>query len=512
VNPALKYTLFLISLVGAPLAFSQSALIYIDAPGENENVSDEITLFEYDSSKKEMVGKGYLEANQIVTIKKNESGRLEEERIGDKVYFKTVSAEGYTYYLEKSELGVRGFATGPRDVNNEHNLKSSLVASSPFEEKTVEGIIGFPSDCVTGECEKIALPNNAQLKVLDAQVIKEKNNLGEEELKTYYSVSAEGVDGPFWISADNTATEFEDSYLSELVRTDPKKDCDPTNNNIEDLIKGAEDIENRSVDQMVDQTVETLLPHVGECFEGFSGAEAYRSKVAPKVKAASVSRVTKDELVAIDLMSRTIYGEMASCNRYGSAYLNAVAKIILNRKEYSEGHLKEAKSKPNKASSAKAKAKEFYDEKFEGVGGGFGPVILKPYAFSLWNKGDPAGDNAFCPAHPTKKSGPQDQASIDAYKEAVRAAIKAVKYPDQLKQEMKPVTQHFYTSKIAMPSQHAYNEAGVIKTSAGNIDKKSCMRLWKSKRVQSHRESLYKSGYLKAWLDSILSFKPFNYG
>ena len=206
-------------------------------------------------------------------------------------------------------------------------------------------------------------------------------------------------------------------------------------------------------------------------------------------------------MVAIDLLSRTVYGEMASCNRHGSVYLNAVSKVVLNRVTYAAGFLQlAAKQSGKSAKLSRAKANEFYEAKFENVGGEFGPVVLKPYAFSLWNKGDPAGENAFCPANPKDKKAGKNPAALKAYKAALKAAIKAVKFPAQLNKEMAAIKQHFYTSTIAMPKKHAYKETVKVNSELGTMDRKECMRLWTSKRIQSHRDQLVRAGQLTALL------------
>jgi hypothetical protein len=190
--------------------------------------------------------------------------------------------------------------------------------------------------------------------------------------------------------------------------------------------------------------------------------------------------------VDIDLLSRTVYGEMASCNSHGGVYLDAVGKVILNRSDYAE-------------SEGMPAAMQFVDPKYKNVGEHFGQVILKDKQFSLWNKGDPAGKNAFCPENPKQKAisvgangkprtfGP----AAEAYKKSVEVAVKAVLFPDQFRSEMTGVKQLFYTSSVEMHRTSGFVEHSNISTINGVISRKSCMRLWSSKRLAPKTKELF---------------------
>lgn len=74
----------------------------------------------------------------------------------------------------------------------------------------------------------------------------------------------------------------------------------------------------------------------------------YDNLVYPRLKRAKLpyiaredrTAMTHDDLINIDSMARTLYGEMAQCYKYGLHYPMAVAKIILNRVERGEVFVK----------------------------------------------------------------------------------------------------------------------------------------------------------------------------
>ena len=169
-----------------------------------------------------------------------------------------------------------------------------------------------------------------------------------------------------------------------------------------------------------------------------------RSNKTPKLYNEKGKRITNDDVIAIDALARTMYGEMARCYRKGLQYPLAVARMVVNRAE-SIGRHKEFIKPPQ------------LDDKPD-----IAKVSTSASQFSLWQKTMkkngvdlPNGPlhHALCPpiekGKPFWKSGQASGMESDIWKNTIRIATEAVLHPVGFKKRTEAVNGFFYTSDMA---------------------------------------------------------------
>lgn len=151
--------------------------------------------------------------------------------------------------------------------------------------------------------------------------------------------------------------------------------------------------------------------------------------------------MTADDLVNIDALARTIYGEMGKCFRKGLQYPIAAALVAVNRNDnknrFREWTLTRVK---RKVASLPPLTK----------------IVTTPEKFNVWKVsegGKPNGPlhHSLCPARivnkPFWKAKRASQAEVDIWKNAVRIATEAVMFPSRFKARSPAMRNiNFYTS------------------------------------------------------------------
>jgi hypothetical protein len=477
-------------LTAFPLLYSHAeevnpnALIYIDAP-EVGDVTDEVDVTAFREENGQLVEQvdapPYdLEAGQLVSLKtQNVDGKksLVTKEFQGRKYYEIPIEGGGSLYVDKADIDVRGFYTGKR--THPHILReSSQVISpnhdSPGASKDVTVYLGHPSCINEGNCKTMKVSDETDLKIIDAQMLKVKDKDGKEAYRNFLLAQDPMSNKIFWINAEETGPRSSDEE-DEVGSPQCENDADP----IKDLITQSGDIKNASAKMKADG----FLPYIGQCVSGKSGKTVYVNNVRPKVRKERTingQKVTADQMEAIDLISRTIYGEMQSCNQHGSQYMEAVGKVIMNRMNY--------------AKKEGAHSKEFTQDKYKDVAPPYGEVIFKDSAFSLWNSGDPAGENALCPENPlfTKSTSVDGKKrsygpAVSAYKKAVEVAADMVLHPEEFQKKTKPVKQLFYTSAMEMKGN--FSESPVKALASGPLKRQSCIRFWASNPIRKRLKS-----------------------
>lgn len=192
----------------------------------------------------------------------------------------------------------------------------------------------------------------------------------------------------------------------------------------------------------------------------------------PKVKDEENKPMTQEQMIAIDSMARTLYGEMASCYKYGLHYPMAVARIIANRKDESSRH------------------KEFIRGPHEKDKPTIAKVATSPTQFSMWlrkldGKKNPALERGMCPA--TKmgqdmwgKQKPSQQ-EIDVWNKSVKIATEAVMFPATFKKRTDNLEQrYFYTSNVGKFYDMKKEEA--VKVDGLPLSRGKCIEVWFEKK------------------------------
>jgi len=126
---------------------------------------------------------------------------------------------------------------------------------------------------------------------------------------------------------------------------------------------------------------------------------------------------TVDQLVAIDLMARTLYGEMRSChNKLGPQYSKAVARILLNLAEFCDGGACHCHQKPKPTSQL---AESISDQ------------VGRKSQFQCWKGISTNSDSVMCV--------PTTNVDLEVWHDVIDIAEEAIMNPEKLKQETKGV-------------------------------------------------------------------------
>lgn len=230
--------------------------------------------------------------------------------------------------------------------------------------------------------------------------------------------------------------------------------------------------------------------------------------------------LSSDQIKEIDVVARTLYGEMASCVDDGIEYYMAVGKIMLNRLDLINYHehreeLAQAdlnRKKPKKPEELKAKTdqlnnleKKTEDEKKQYVYNyrnedkiDLTHISLADDQFQCWNiviYKNPKDEStkqynlknltrSLCPAKSQtseywgkqfggKKQQIPNQAELNAWDNAVKVATNMVLDPKSFRQKTKNVVQTIYTSGIPYPSEKEKTKnTATDKTTASTQNKK----------------------------------------
>jgi hypothetical protein len=196
--------------------------------------------------------------------------------------------------------------------------------------------------------------------------------------------------------------------------------------------------------------------------------------------------LSQKDLFAIDTLARTMYGEMAKCDRkHGhNAYSTAVAAMANNRRLAIEKKINGAirfdrPSPRNKLATALT------------------DVLSSKSQFSVWNFDEDALRIALCPPADSKttfwQGHPPEQQYVDIWHNILATAVEAHVFPDQFRQRTSSVNGYFYTSRIDWKSSFSDNKEAQDKISEmepPTIDgiklrDRTCLRFWQESSVSN---------------------------
>jgi len=249
----------------------------------------------------------------------------------------------------------------------------------------------------------------------------------------------------------------------------------------------------------LDQSVTALKPLIGRCplnpptrkrADAWRGRNIYDSEVLPlfqrmdprqlpripkEIGPGQFGYATRDDLINIDTLARTIYAEMNECFKEGLQFPMAVARVAVNRANLVNegrapasyvGNTSQISSKPNLAK-----------------------VLTAPYQFSVWNPSGAANPRdktalmALCPTRDSSKTnwkgqlpGPDD---IYAWEKSLQIATEAVLFPEQFNRKTRQITQLYYTSKRTNFLNHDYKRPNPApKIEGRSVESFQCLYLW----------------------------------
>lgn len=357
-------------------------------------------------------------------------------------------------------------------------------------------------DPVTKACaDAVGWPSrDAKIKVLSPPV-KQKardavtgESYEEEYLEIEFTYDRKGADGKVY--HQHGTGYIESSYISKkktksfyTAQNSDKPFCPPgqTNdpqNKIKKDVAQFKDLAASTENLSLEKKADLLSKTVGFCPlkpptkkpSGFEkNRNVYDQKILPTLLSAKLPNIkneankpiSRDELIQIDALARTLYGEMAICYRRGLQYPMAVARIIVNRanEESREGEF----IKPPHSNRTPALVQ----------------VCTTPSQFSMWlgkikgTANEPL-HHGMCP--PTELNGPFWKSSqapaneYDIWKNTLRIATEAILYPKQFKKRTNQIDGFFYTSGVGK----FYNMKKEVPSIEGKpIDRAACLEIWK---------------------------------
>ena len=350
--------------------------------------------------------------------------------------------------------------------------------------------------CATNKnCQAVAWPDNrAALKALGpAKKMKVLNpytdKLQDEEfvqVEYSYQRVANGKTyhqkGRGWVDAAYLSETKRDSFYTEAATSQddpecickPGQPCQTLNHQLGGLSRS---LSNSGIVDIADQ----LDDIVGDCALSnrnsprFAAGNPYDAHIMPGLRKKQIPRIqredgqmmTKQDLINIDSLARTMYGEMASCYKHGLQYPMTVARIAVNRADDTTQHSNFIRGDhaPDKAALSR--------------------VVTSPSQFSVWQKKDANNQvngpllMAMCP--PQKKGGkfwksdaaPRDE--HDIWKNTVRIATEAILFPNRFKNRTIKVYQYYYTSGLGK----FYNFSQSFPSIEGRkVARNSCVEVW----------------------------------
>ena len=230
----------------------------------------------------------------------------------------------------------------------------------------------------------------------------------------------------------------------------------------------------------LNKITEEVMKVTGQCVidptqpRGFEAGNVYDNYVmptilkqkVPKIQKEDGTQMTSQDLVDIDSLARSIYGEMASCFKHGLQYPMTVAKIVRNRALSTE------------------RSSEFIKPPHDPAKNSLSKVVTSSSQFNVWMKkhGDrmnPSLKMALCPP------GNKDQVywqgrkpppgELQIWENAMRIATQAVVQPNSFDIRTKEVSGFFYTSGMGQ-----FYKMGQVHPVIENreVRKNSCLEVW----------------------------------
>lgn len=186
-------------------------------------------------------------------------------------------------------------------------------------------------------------------------------------------------------------------------------------------------------------------------------------------------QMTQAQLVEIDAMARTLYGEMAKCFKHGLHYPMAVAKMIKNRSENLQ------------------RRAEFIRPPHQNDKPLVSKVATTPTHFSMWlneinGKRNNSLHHGLCPPQKAGEgfwgSKAASKQENDIWTNALRIATEAVLHPKAFDQKTKEVQGFHYTSGMADKKNSWMKKMTQVNPTilGRKIEKDACLEAWIDKK------------------------------
>lgn len=355
--------------------------------------------------------------------------------------------------------------------------------------------------------EAVGWPNReANIQVLGQPLIKKIEDpftgelVDEEYVPVEFSYlvpvkdSFEFKEGVGYIQKSLLTSKNLDSFYGQKVAPKKEPPCPPQINQ-KKLMKPSQSVQQLAeVTQKlaVNETAEAVYKSVGQCVVSpatkaplpnqLPSGNLYDEMVFPQLVKQKVPPVqneqnqpmTQADLIDIDALARTLYGEMARCYRYGLHYPIAVAQVALNRK-----------NTPQRMS-------EWIDPPHNSSKPALSKIVTTSKKFNNWlshHKGAANGPlhHSLCPPktvnEPFYRSNRASADDVEIWKNSVKIATEAVLFPKKFQArspEMKGIRHYtsdmgkFYDFKLVTPE-----------VNGRSITNTRCLELWQEPSLQT---------------------------
>ena len=177
-----------------------------------------------------------------------------------------------------------------------------------------------------------------------------------------------------------------------------------------------------------------------------------------------------EQLASIDILARTMYGEMRSCHHnLGERYSQAQARIMVNR---AENCLKEARQGKGCEFIGKERPLGAKDSLSKALVG----ILSHPNAVVAWNANDPNSKQLLCI--------PKDKIDQEIWHDVVGIATDAVINTEKFKQTTASVgenTVHYVSGDIQPKWSHKMKQVTGVKIGGLKVDKTNCIKMYSPK-------------------------------
>ncbi len=278
---------------------------------------------------------------------------------------------------------------------------------------------------------------------------------------------------------DAAYIDFEQREPIYSSNKSPKPDSKACKFNSSSMKKNMEDFKCAVVQKNIETASEQIKSKVGFCGDMKDDddhkANLYDNVILKKLKKVSVPKVkgednipmTQEQMIDIDSLARTLYGEMASCYKHGLHYPMAVARVVVNRRNETKLHNLFIRGPHLAGKPVSAK------------------VATSASQFSVWlrklngKKNHPLG-MAMCPPRaPDQKlwTGIKPSAEeLAIWNHTVKIATEAVLFPQSFKNRTEKLDQRFYyTSGMG---QFYKMKKDSVQIEGRNLDKSKCIEIW----------------------------------
>ena len=358
----------------------------------------------------------------------------------------------------------------------------------------MSGILSWDVCNNTPGCQGVIWPDNKSeieiLRPIKKMKVKSKytGKLEDEEFAYVQVTYQREVDGKIkkitregWISAARLSSTKVKPFFTQKPPAAKKEVCDPKNSSAPNVSKDLRPVATAFENKGVSQIADALKPYVGKCvlrnvrnpsanvpntYDEYVLPTLLKSPI-PQVENESGKNISRQELIDIDALARTLYGEMAGCFKHGLHYPMAVARIVYNRFQTPE-----RSSEFIKGAHSKEKSR-------------FGKIITSASQFNVWMPTHGPKENgslkmALCP--PSGKGNswqgfPPGDSEREIWDDALRIAIETVLFPnDKFTKRTNNVQDLHYTSGL----DKFYNFKKVFPSIEGrSISRNSCVQVWR---------------------------------